>query len=178
MDIRRARIPEAPAIADLVNHYAGQGMMLPKNVLEVYEHIREFYVAVEDSGMLACGALRIMWHDLAEVRSLAVSQAAQGRGLGRQIVEALIEEARDLGLARLFALTYQVSFFEKLGFAVVSKEIFPQKVWLDCKGCLKQACCDETAMILVLDPERAAVGEAESLKQVFARQKLAKLAKR
>lgn len=162
IEIRKARVGEAKAITDLVNHYASQGMMLSKSLLQVYEYVRDFVVAVDDEGtVLGCGALRLMWHDLAEVRSLAIHGAAKGQGLGRRIVEALVEEARALELARVFALTYQTVFFEKLGFHVVEKSIFPQKVWLDCKGCPKQACCDETAVLLVLDAARAEQGEAE-----------------
>lgn len=162
IDVRKARVGEARAIADLVNHYARQGQMLPKSLLQVYEFVRDFVVAVDENGeLLGCGALRLMWHDLAEVRSLAISEKAKGKGIGRRIVEALIVEARELDLARVFALTYQTTFFEKLGFHVVEKSIFPQKVWLDCKGCPKQNCCDEIAVLFVLDEERAAKGEAE-----------------
>jgi len=162
IEVRKARIGEAQAITDLVNHYARNGLMLSKTLLQVYEYVRDFVVAVDEDGtILGCGALRLMWHDLAEVRSLAVHERAQGLKLGRRIVEALIAEARTLDLARVFALTYQRDFFEKLGFHVVEKEIFPQKVWLDCKGCPKQSCCDEIAMLYVIDPDRAARGEAE-----------------
>lgn len=162
IEIRKARVGEAQGITDLVNHYAKSGMMLPKTLLQVYEFVRDFVVAVDESGdVMGCGALRLMWHDLAEVRSLAVHQKAQGQNLGRRIVEALIAEAHTLDLARVFALTYQTTFFEKLGFHVVDKAIFPQKVWLDCKGCPKQSCCDEVAMLYVIDAERAARGEAE-----------------
>lgn len=162
IEIRKARVGEAKAIADLVNHYARQGLMLPKSLLQVYEYVRDFVVAVDASGrLLGCGALRLMWHDLAEVRSLAIDERAKGQGLGKKIVQALLEEARGLDLARVFALTYQMEFFERLGFHVVDKSIFPQKVWLDCKGCPKQNCCDEIAMLYVLDVARAAKGEAE-----------------
>lgn len=156
IEIRKARLQDAEGIANLVNHFASRGLMLPKRLVEVFEQIREFVVAENEEGeLLGCGALRLMWYDLAEVRSLAISEAAHGQGLGRRITEALIQEARDLGLARVFALTYQQGFFEKLGFAVVQKSIFPQKVWLDCQGCPKKNCCDEIAMLLVLDEARA-----------------------
>lgn len=162
--IRKARIEDAPAIAELINHYALQGLMLPKSLLQVYEQLREFVVAEDEDGtIVGCGALRLMWHDLAEIRSLAVAESAQGQGVGRRIVEALLDEARELQLARVFALTYQVSFFERLGFQVVPMHIFPQKVWLDCKMCPKRNRCDEVAMLLVLDEERAARAEREDI---------------
>ena len=160
MKIRKARIPEAPTIAEMVNQYAAQGLMLPKSVLAIYEQIREFTVAEDDEGMIiGCGALRIMWHDLAEVRSLAIRPEAQGKGIGKQIVESLLEEARILRLPRVFALTYQVPFFEKIGFHITPRNVFPQKVWLDCKRCAKKDCCDEIAMIVILDESHLEMGD-------------------
>lgn len=154
--IRKARINDAPAIADLINHFAAQGLMLPKRLVEVYEYIREFWVAIGPKNqLLGCGGLRLMWNDLAEVRSLAIASEAQGQGIGRRLVEALVSEAHDLGLARLFALTYQKEFFEKLDFQVVDRAIFPQKVWMDCQQCPKNQCCDEIAMLRVIDENRA-----------------------
>ncbi|MCZ7574804.1 MAG: N-acetyltransferase [Ardenticatenaceae bacterium] len=159
--IRRARLGDAPAIADLINHYARQGLMLPKSLVQVYEHLREFLVAEDESGaIVGCGALRLMWHDLGEVRSLAIAERAQGQGAGRRIVEQLIDEARTMGLVRLFALTYQEAFFGRLGFEVVTKQNFPQKVWADCRACPKRHACDEIAMVLVLDAERAEAAAA------------------
>jgi amino-acid N-acetyltransferase len=161
--IRRATLADAPAIAELVNRYAGRGLMLPKSLVQVFESLREFVVAVDAEGhVLGCGALRLMWHDLAEVRSLAVDEAAQGLGVGRRMVDALIDEARQMGLARVFALTYQQRFFEKLGFESCERDIFPQKVWADCRACPKRFCCDEIAMLLVLDAERAAIANEEA----------------
>ena len=155
--IRKARISDAPDIAALVNHFAAKGVMLPKRLVDVYEHIREFWVAIGDKNrLLGCGGLRLVWNDLAEVRSLAIAEEAQGMGIGKRLVEALISEAYDLGLGRLFALTYQQKFFEKLDFHITERTVFPQKVWLDCRECPKQECCDEIAMLRVIDEARAA----------------------
>jgi amino-acid N-acetyltransferase len=164
--IRKATLADAPAIGELVNRFSARGLMLPKSQVQVYESLREFVVAVDEAGaVLGCGALRLMWHDLAEVRSLAVDDSAQGLGLGRRMVAALIDEAREMGLARVFALTYQRVFFEKLGFAVCDRSIFPQKVWADCRACPKRHCCDEIAMLLVLDAERAERANEEARQQ-------------
>jgi len=114
----------------------------------------------DQSRVVGCGALRIMGPELAEVRSLAIADEMQGQGLGRLIVDALMVEARDLGLRRVFALTLQVSFFEKLGFETCQKTVFPEKVWLDCKDCRKRTCCDEVAMIRVLTPVKEHVQPA------------------
>ena len=161
--LRRARVADAPAIAALINHFAAQGLMLPKRLVQLYEGLREFVVAEDQAGQLiGCGALRLMWHDLAEVRSLAVAESAQGWGVGRAMVEALIEDGRAMGLARIFALTYQELFFARLGFDRCEKDIFPQKVWADCRACPKRAACDEIAMLYLLDPVRAAQSNAEA----------------
>jgi amino-acid N-acetyltransferase len=161
--IRKARLSDAEAITDLINGYAEQGLMLHKSLVQVYEHLREFLVVEDDDGtLIGCGALRLMWHDLAEVRSLAIHERAKGRGLGRHLVARLIEEAHEMELVRVFALTYQDTFFGKLGFTVVAKHDFPQKVWADCRSCPKRHACDEIAMVLVLDPIRAAEAHAQT----------------
>lgn len=169
--IRPARLADAPAIEALVNLYAAKGLMLPKSLVQVYETLREFVVAVDESGtLLGCGALRLMWHDLAEVRSLAVSEQAQGMGIGRRIVEALLAEAESMGLSRVFALTYQELFFEKLGFSVCSKDIFPQKVWADCQACPKRHACDEIAVLRRIGTasvEQSTEGTAESVPELI-----------
>lgn len=154
LEVRKARLSDVPAIAELVNGYAAKGLMLSKRQVDLYEQVREFVVVSTSQGeLLGCGALRLVWHNLAEVRSLAISEEAQGLGLGRRIVDELIKEAEQIGLARVFALTYQVEFFEKLGFGVVEdKSVFPQKVWLDCNHCPKQSCCDEIAVMRILNP--------------------------
>ncbi|HYN89773.1 MAG TPA: N-acetyltransferase [Ardenticatenaceae bacterium] len=162
MMIRSARLADAPAITNLINRFAERGLMLPKSLVEVYEHLREFVVAEDQNGtIVGCGALRLMWHDLAEIRSLAIAEQAQGHGIGRRIVERLVDEAQTMGLARVFVLTYQEAFFRRLGFEVVVKQHFPQKVWADCRACPKRQACDEVAMVLVLDAaaaEQAAAG--------------------
>lgn len=161
--LRKATLADVSDITDLINHFAARGLMLSKTLLDIYQSVREFTVAVDESGtVLGCGALRLMWRDLAEVRSLAVAEHAHGRRIGYRLVKALIEEGKEMNLARIFALTYQDLFFEKLGFEICEKDIFPQKVWTDCHVCPKRHCCDEIAMLLVLDPERAARANAEA----------------
>ena len=101
-----------------------------------------------DGATVGCGALSIIWENMAEVRSLAVAAHARRKGCGRLIVEACIAEARELDIHRLFALTYQLPFFNALGFSIVEKEVLPQKVWVDCVNCPKFPDCDETAVLL------------------------------
>ncbi|MBT9581858.1 N-acetyltransferase [bacterium] len=166
LEIRKARLEDVPGIAELVNNYANQGLMLSKRQVDLYEQVREFVVVVTSAQqLLGCGALRLVWHNLAEVRSLAIAEVAKGTGLGRRIVDELLKEASQLGLAKVFALTYQVDFFEKLGFHVVDKSGFPQKVWLDCNLCPKQTCCDEVAVLRILNPNATNVDPPELVKE-------------
>lgn len=156
--IRRAYVTDVEQMAALINGYAAQGLMLPKTHAQLYNHIRDFVVADVDGRVVGCAGLKVTWRDLAEIVSLAVAPEWQGRGLGRRLCEPLIEDARALGIPTVFALTYQVEFFRKLGFEIVPKTILSQKVWQDCQFCPKQHCCDETAMILRLSDHAVARG--------------------
>lgn len=148
MKIRKANVLDARGICELVNDYAEQGLMLHRSLESVYTRIREFHVAVDEAGAVAgCVAVAIFWADLAEVKSLAVADSQRGRGLGRKLVEAAIADAAGLGVRRLFALTYERGFFERLGFEVVDRQMLPEKVWTECLACPKAHCCDEIAMI-------------------------------
>ncbi|HEY0008591.1 MAG TPA: GNAT family N-acetyltransferase, partial [Tepidisphaeraceae bacterium] len=100
-----------------------------------------------DGQPVACVALGIIWADMAEVRSLAVDEAFRGRGIGKQMVEWCVSDARRMGIRKLMSLTYERSFFEKLGFEVVDKDTLPLKVWTDCVRCPKNLACDEIAMV-------------------------------
>lgn len=150
--LRKAAIADARAIHRLLADYAQQGMLLPRSLPEIYTTIRSFYVYQTSTTAPISGTvcLQIWWEDLAEVRSLAVSAEAAGQGVGKQLVAACLEEARQLGIERVFALTYQQSFFERQGFTVIDKQSLPQKIWGDCVKCPKFPDCDEIAMELRL----------------------------
>lgn len=153
MQLRKATMADIPGIHTLINDYAVQGLMLRRPLMMLYESVRDFTVAVEETGdVIGVGGLHIMWQDLAEVRSLAVKSGTVRKGVGKAIVETLVKEAEELGLKRVFALTYQQGFFEKCGFAVIQKESLPQKVWKECVYCDKFHMCDEIAMIRWLVP--------------------------
>lgn len=126
--------------------------MLPRSWAALYERVRTFTVAVDEADAVVgvCG-LSVIWANLAEVASLAVRQEYRGRGLGRQLVEAVLAEARALGVRRVMTLTYERAFFEKLGFAVIDRQQLPFKVWADCVHCPKHEACDEIAMVRVFD---------------------------
>lgn len=148
--LRKAKITDVKDIQKLLTNFASRGEMLSRSLSELYEAIRDFYVFEEEGKVLGVSALHIVWEDLAEVRSVAVDENAGRRGLGTQVVGACIEEARELGLRRVFCLTYKPEFFAKFGFRVVDKSELPHKVWGDCIKCVKFPDCDEIAMILDL----------------------------
>lgn len=153
--IRKARLTDVKAIHGLVNAYALEGQLLPRSLTELYECVRDFFVWDEDGRIIGVCGLHVAWEDLAEVRSLAVDSSSKGRGIGRALVERCLEEARELAIPRIFALTYQERFFSNLGFVEVDKQTLPQKIWADCLKCVKFPDCDETAMIIELTPSKA-----------------------
>ena len=148
--IRDARLADVPAMRDLIGSHAELGRMLFRAPAELYESLRDFKVCEQDGQLIGCGALQIVWADLAEVKSLAVGKEHQGRGAGSKLLEAIIEQARQLELPRIFTLTLEPEFFEKFGFERVDKDNLPHKVWSDCAYCPKQDECDEIAMVLKL----------------------------
>jgi amino-acid N-acetyltransferase len=129
-------------------------------VSELYQCVREFHVAIAGGEVVACAALRVLWNDLGEVRSLAVRPDHHGRGLGARLVAAVIEDARALSLPRVIALTREVAFFERCGFGVVSRDDLPRKVWTDCVRCPRRHACDEVAVVLDLVPGATAAASA------------------
>jgi len=160
--VRRARLADAPDIQRLITHFAARDEMLHRSLGEVYENLRDFYVSEGDDGrVLGCGALHLCWSHLAEVKSLAVDEIAQGQGHGRRIVEACLEEARELGLRQVFALTYRPGFFERCGFRIVDKSALPHKVWNECIRCPKFVGCTEIAMLFEFGAPRVELPMAQ-----------------
>ena len=152
--IRPARIADAGTILKLVHELAVQQILLPRSPASVIENIRDFSIAEVDGTFAGCGALHMVWSDLAEIRSVAIDPKHQGLGIGRKLVGRLVAEAEDMGIPRLFAFTYVQGFFEKMGFVVVPHGSLPHKVFNDCLHCPKFTACDEIAMERVLrEPE-------------------------
>ena len=114
--LRPALPRDVRAIRDLVDPYARERILLPKELVGYYEAVQEFLVAEDASGVVACGALHVMWSDLGEVRTLAVHPGLRRRGIGHALLVALLDRARDLGLERVFCLTFEVDFFRRHGF--------------------------------------------------------------
>ena len=151
--IRKAKLQDVTSIHGIITHYANQALLLPQSLSELYDHLRDFYVVEnnEAKGRLlgVCG-LSISWEDLGEIKSLAVVEEGQRRGLGSRLVEACISEAVELGLSKVFVLTLIKGFFARFGFREVEKSLLPHKIWADCVKCPRFPDCDEIAMILEL----------------------------
>ncbi len=160
--VRKARLGDARGIYLLIKDYSEEGVLLPRSLSSIYEHIRDFWVYEKEGEIVGCCALQVVWEDLAEIRSFAVRKDMKGYGIGRALIEACLEEARLLGVKKVFSLTYVKDFFEKFGFRVVDKSLLPHKVWSDCVNCVKFPNCDETAVLLELkDSEDAEVGSSD-----------------
>lgn len=163
MKIRPARVGDVPAIHDLIRTFADRKLMIRRSPGELYEAIREFIVAVNDQGeVLGCAAIHVFWDDLAELKCLAVSEKAQGLGVGRRLVDACWAAARELELESVFALTYVPEFFERCGYVRIDKAELPHKIWNECVRCPLFPNCTEVALIRTIDPEYQAALDASS----------------
>lgn len=158
--VEPARASDAEQIHALVTYFADRGEMLHRPLSEIYENLRDFFVARVNGEFAGCAALHLWWADLAEIKSLAVREDMQLKGIGYRLVSTCLDEARRLGLKRVFALTYKPGFFEKLGFHVADVMDFPRKVWNECYRCPKFANCSEIAVGIELDS--ATTGSARS----------------
>jgi amino-acid N-acetyltransferase len=152
---RKAGMRDIPALLQLINGYAAQGIMLPRTEFEISENIRDFtvvYAEPEHAGsqLLACGALHFYTPTCGEIRSLAVAPAARRHGVGFFLTNALEKEAINNDLHTIFAFTYVPDFFARLGFQRVDRGLLPLKVWKDCLSCPKFQCCDEVAVLKAL----------------------------
>ena len=144
--IRKARITDSNCIKKLVNSYAEESVMLPISINQIYEKLRNFSVIEKNGQVIGCGALKIVWKDLGEIRSVAIARSQKNKGYGRVLINELLAEAKRLDLKKVFVLTYVSGFFEKMGFEKISKSKLPHKVWIDCINCPKFPRCDEVAL--------------------------------
>jgi amino-acid N-acetyltransferase len=145
--VRPARVADMQQVEPLINGFAKQELMLPKTIEQLSRNFREFVVAEVGGKILGCAALRVYTPQLAELGSLAVAESAHGLGLGRKLVAGVEAEAARHGIGTVFALTLQDVFFHKQGYRTVPKEMFPLKVWSDCRACPKLHACDEIAVV-------------------------------
>jgi len=148
MNVQKATINDVKRMHELVNKFAGNGEMLPRALSEIYENLRDYFVIRDGKGdVIACVALHISWADLAEVKALAVAEDSHRKGMGAALIKSCIEEARSLGIPKVFCLTYKPGFFNKQGFNMVEKMELPRKIWAECYSCPKFPDCDEVALV-------------------------------
>ena len=164
IDIWKAQIRDVEEILELVNVFANSNLMLPRGPQYLYENIRDFVIASDRNVpvysltetrevlhlIVACGSLHVLWEDIAEVRALAIHPDYQHLGLGSKLVEFMKQEARQLGIKRLFTFTLTEDFFKTLGFKKIKRNSLPPKVWGECSRCPKYFQCAEIGMVLDL----------------------------
>jgi amino-acid N-acetyltransferase len=149
--VGKARIKDVVQMHQLINYFADKDEMLPRPLSELYENIRDYFVVRQGERVIACASLHVSWLDLAEIKSMAVVEDNQEQGIGTQLVEACLKEARELGIPTVFCLTYKPAFFEKFGFYQLDKMELPRKVWTECYHCPKFPNCDEVALLCNLE---------------------------
>jgi amino-acid N-acetyltransferase len=162
LEVRKAMMCDIAPILELINGYAAKGIMLPRTELELSEHIRDFSVVLTGGRLLGCGALHFYTPTFGEIRSLAVDESAKTHGVGRRVVERLVEEAQQYELDGVFAFTYVLEFFKKVGFHEVERGVLPLKAWKDCLRCPKFQCCDEIAVVRILNPRHWGEGHTHT----------------
>jgi len=145
--LRRALPSDVPGLLALINGYAGRGLLLPRSEPSLRAHLADFTVAEVEGRLAGCGALSTLGPGLGEVRSLAVAEDRNGRGLGHLLVDHLLEEAALRGFREVLALTRRQHFFQRLGFTVTARERYLDKLRADCAACPQNSNCDETAMV-------------------------------
>ena len=124
--------------------------MLPRSLNELYENLRDFWVAEEHKKIIGCAALHVSWDDLVEIKSVAVAGNRQGKGIGEALVTTCLKEAKQLGAQRIFVLTYKPNYFKRFGFKRVKNSDLPHKVWAECINCCKFPNCQEIALLKIL----------------------------
>lgn len=147
---RKAKITDIKHIQLLINYFAKQDVMLPRSLNELYENLRDFWVVEDKDKIIGCCALHVSWEDLAEVKALAVDKKHQGKGIGKELVWACLNEAKELGAKKVFVLTYKPEYFKLFGFKKVKHEDLPHKIWAECINCCKFPNCQEIALLKIL----------------------------
>jgi len=150
LQYKKATLKDAKAIHSLVNIFARKEDMLPRSLNELYENIRDFYVCFNNDSIVGTAALHILWDDLAEIRSVSVSNKYQRQGIGRKLIRKCLHEAKKMGVNKVFALTYRPGYFKRLGFTEIDKNSLPHKIWGECLKCHKFPDCDESAVSMNL----------------------------
>lgn len=145
--IRKARVSDVVVMKQIISSYSKDELMLARSLSEMYENIRDYYVCEINEKVVSCCTLHVVWEDLAEILALAVKPECSRKGMGTKLVSACLEDAEDLGMKEVFALTYVPEFFATLGFKIVDKNSLPRKIWSGCLRCPKFPDCNEIAVV-------------------------------
>lgn len=149
--IRKACMEDVKPVYGLLKHFSEKGLLLGRSLSSLFDQLRDYQVGEirldEEARVIGVCALHICWENLAEIRSLAIAEEYQGRGIGSRLIDACLAEAGRFGINRVFTLTYQPGFFRRLGFREIDKNDLPHKVWSDCIHCPKFPDCNEEALI-------------------------------
>jgi len=147
--ILKAKNKEVKEIYKILNIYSKKGLILPRPLIEIYDHLRDFFVFIDEKNgeIVGACAIHVCWNNLAEIRSLVVAEEHQKKGIGSSLIKTGISETQKLGINRFFVLTYVPLFFQKLGFKEIDKSELPQKIWADCIKCPYFPDCEEEALI-------------------------------
>jgi amino-acid N-acetyltransferase len=165
--VRKAKLPDAVNIFELVNSLSGDGTLLRRSYAEICENVRDFTVAESESGVfLGCGALHLYGPHLAEVRSIVFKTEAKGQGAGGKVLRALLEEAEDQSVTAVCLFTRIPDFFFHFGFRVVDRTVLPDKIYKDCQVCPRLYRCDEVAMAHGVLPDVSILGPREPVEQL------------
>jgi amino-acid N-acetyltransferase len=148
--IRKAYISDVPNMQKLIAYFAKKDLMLARSLIDLYENIRDYFVAIQGKDIVGCCGLHICWENLAEVKALAVDEKAHSKGIGKRLVNEALKEAKRLKIKKVFCLTYIPDFFRKFKFKNIDRKLLPHKIWTECLQCPKFPDCDEQAMMLVV----------------------------
>ena len=151
--IRKALMSDVFEMKELINSYASEGCMLPRSLDSLFTNIRDFVVMEEDGHIIGCCGIHPDWEDLGEVVSFAVVRPYTRQGIGTRLLEECIEDAKAIGLGRLFVLTSSPDFFKKKGFEEIKREELPWKIWADCVNCSKYPDCNSVSLMKEIDAE-------------------------
>jgi len=151
LKIIKATIKDAKHIHDMINRFAKRDDMLPRALNEIYENIRDYFICIDEGKIVAIAALHVLWDDLAEIRSIAVSTRHRNKGVGKKLINRCVKDAVALGINRVFALTFHPEYFIKQGFEDIDKNDLPHKIWGDCLKCPKFPDCTESAVIKLIN---------------------------
>ncbi|MCF7916840.1 MAG: N-acetyltransferase [Candidatus Omnitrophica bacterium] len=149
--IRKIKVDEAKTVQQLINKAASKNQLLERSLNHIYDNLRDYWVYIQDQKILGCCGLHVVgWQSLAEIKSLVVVENFRKKNIGKRLVKKAVEEAKNLGIEKVFALTFSVDFFTKIGFKLINKNDLPHKIWTECLNCTYFPECKEEAVIIDL----------------------------